>query len=72
MTYPCVDGAFCRFVGHVRDVNYQNMTRNDRQMKLVGTLVSYVRKEKHGESEGMKEEETEMNRRVKITKVVKK
>lgn len=34
-TYPCVDEAFCRFVGHVR--NYQNATRNDRQIELVGT-----------------------------------
>lgn len=30
-------GAFCRFVGHVRNVNYQNATRNDRQIELVGT-----------------------------------
>jgi len=36
-TYPYVDGPFCRFVGHVRNVNYQNATRNDRQMELVGT-----------------------------------
>jgi len=36
-TYPYVDGPFCRFVGHVRNVNYQNATRNDRQIELVGT-----------------------------------
>ncbi|KAL0100691.1 hypothetical protein PUN28_019227 [Cardiocondyla obscurior] len=32
-TYLCIDGAFCRFVEHVRNVNYQNVTRNDRQIK---------------------------------------
>lgn len=25
--------GFCRFVGHVRDVNYQNATGNDRQIE---------------------------------------
>lgn len=34
-TYSYIDGAFRRFVGHVRNVNYQNATRNDRQMELV-------------------------------------
>lgn len=34
---PYIDGVFCRFVGHVRNVNYQNATRNDRQIELVGT-----------------------------------
>lgn len=38
--YPYVDGAFiCRFIGHVRNViNYQNATRNDRQIELVGDV----------------------------------
>lgn len=32
------DGAFCRFVEHVRDVDYQNATSNDRHIELVGAL----------------------------------
>lgn len=50
-TYPYVDGASCRFAGHVRNVNYQNTTRNDRQIELVGTCWCPACKE-HGESEG--------------------
>lgn len=55
-TYFYIDGAFCRFVGHVRNVNYQNATRNDRQMELVGDVwVSHVRREDYGVSEGTDE-----------------
>lgn len=72
---PYIDGAFCRFVGHVRNVNYQNATRNDRQIELVGTCWCPVCERKNTARARERRRRGgggEMNRRAKITKVVKK
>lgn len=63
---------FRRFVGHVRNVNYQNATRNDRQTELVGTFWCPTCEGKNTARARERRKVVEMSRRVKITKVVKK
>lgn len=76
-THQCVDGAFYRFAGHMHNVSYQNVTKKKKTIVKYNSSGTCWCPACEGKStararERKEEEKTETDRRVKITKVVKK